>query len=160
MYFYLSPSYLSVFYNKFCNYPTVISLFIFGLFFIFFAETPKRRVETVSAVLFGWGEQVTINDVFELPPKDYCRTLVNLLSLYGTWEDFPSVNALMTFPNAVKLILIFLASSSTFPYAPVFPTFSLPAKSTKYNLPVLALRSSRLFWLIVRMKSIWEREDL
>jgi len=98
-------------------------LFILGLFFIFFAETPNLRDDIVSARLFGCGEQVTIRVVFEFPPNDYCRTLVSLLSLYGTCVDFPSVKALMTFPRAVKLTLIFLASSKTFPYAPVFPTF-------------------------------------
>jgi hypothetical protein len=60
----------------------------------------------------------------------------------------------MTFPRVVKLILIFLASSRTLPSAPVFDTFYEPAKSTRYNFPVFALRSSILFCEIVRIKSI------
>ena len=63
------------------NSGTVSSLFIFGLFFIFLADIPKRRDETVSAKLLGWGEHVTIKLVLELPPKDYCNTLVSLLYL-------------------------------------------------------------------------------
>lgn len=35
---------------------------------------------------------------------------------------FPSVSALMTIPSAVSDLLIFLASSSVWPEAPVFPT--------------------------------------
>lgn len=58
---------------------TVSSLLIFGVFFIFLAEIPKRREEIVSAILLGWGEQVTIKEVFELPPKDSWRTRVSLL---------------------------------------------------------------------------------
>ena len=139
---------------------TVISLLILGVFLIFLAEIPNRRDEMVSARLLGWGEQVTIKLVFEFPPKDYWRTLVNLLSLYGIWVDFPSVRELITFPRVVKLALIFLASSKVFPSAPVLEIFSLPARSTKYNLPVLALRSATLSWLTVRIKIICDREDL
>jgi hypothetical protein len=43
---------------------------ILGLFLIFLAEIPNRKDEIVSAMLFGWGEHVTIKVVFELPPKD------------------------------------------------------------------------------------------
>ena len=60
-------------------------------------------------MLFGWGEQVTINDVLELPPNDYCNTLVNLLYLYGIWVDLPSVNEFITLPKVVSEALIFLA---------------------------------------------------
>jgi hypothetical protein len=77
----------------------------------------------VYAMLLGCGEHVTIKVVLEFPPKDSWRTLVSLLSRYGTWVDFPSVKAFITLPRAVKLTFIFLASSSSFPYAPVFPTF-------------------------------------
>lgn len=48
---------------------------------------------------------------------------------------FPSVSELMTMPRALKLLLIFFASSSVCPVAPVLPTFSDPAKSTRYKLP-------------------------
>lgn len=56
-------------------------MLILGVFLIFLAEIPKRRVEMVSARLLGWGEQVTMRVVLELPPSDYWRTLVSLLSL-------------------------------------------------------------------------------
>lgn len=85
------------------------SLLILGLFLIFFAETPNLNDEIVSATLLMCGEQVTMRVVLEFPPNDYWSTLVSLLSRYGTCVDFPSVNALMTLPKAVKLTLIFLA---------------------------------------------------
>jgi hypothetical protein len=37
---------------------------------------------------------------------------------------FPSVKALMTIPSADRLLLIFFASSSVCPVAPVFPTYT------------------------------------
>lgn len=49
--------------------------------------------------------------------------------------SFPSVRALITLPRVVNERLIPLASFKVWPEAPVFPTFSDPAKSTKYNFP-------------------------
>jgi len=46
------------------------SLLIFGLFLIYFARLPKRRVETVSASLKIEGLQVMMRQVLELPPRD------------------------------------------------------------------------------------------
>jgi hypothetical protein len=57
--------------NKVSSSGTVIYLFILGVFFIFLADIPNLREDMVSAMLFGWGEQVTIKLVFELPPNDY-----------------------------------------------------------------------------------------
>jgi len=71
MYLSLVCIYFSALSNKVNNSATVISLFILGEFLIFFAEIPNLNVEIVSAKLFGWGEQVTIKQVLELPPKDY-----------------------------------------------------------------------------------------
>ena len=45
------------------------------------------------------------------------------------------VNEWITFPNAESDKFIFLASSNVSPIAPVLETFSLPAKSTKFNIP-------------------------
>jgi len=45
------------------------------------AEIPNLKEDMVYAILLGWGEHVTIKVVLELPPKDYCKTLVSLLSL-------------------------------------------------------------------------------
>ena len=81
MYLSFYPKSFYAFYNKFCNSATVIYLLIFGLFFIFLADIPNLKEEIVYAILLGCGEHVTISVVFELPPNDYCKTLVSLLSL-------------------------------------------------------------------------------
>lgn len=108
-----------------------------ALFFIVLARVPKRRVDTVSASLNDDGEQLIIRVVFELPPSDSYRIRVSLESLYGMWVDLPSVKLLITIPSALSDLLIFLASSSVYPVAPVLPTFSLPARSVRYNRPLL-----------------------
>ena len=64
-----------------CNSITVTSLFILALFLIFLARSPNLNVLNVSLSLNTLGEHVIIKHVFELPPKDSCKTLVNLLSL-------------------------------------------------------------------------------
>ncbi len=79
------------------------------MFLIFLAETPNLKVDIVYDKLYIWGEQVIISVVLEFPPNDYCKTLVNLESRYGTCVDLPSVNAFITFPNVAKLVFIFLA---------------------------------------------------
>ena len=48
-----------------------------------------------------------IREVMELPPNDSYSNRVNFESLYGTCVDLPSVSALMTWPSAVKLLLMF-----------------------------------------------------
>ncbi|RUS14663.1 hypothetical protein BC938DRAFT_477279 [Jimgerdemannia flammicorona] len=65
---------------------------------------------------------------------------------------FPSVKALMTMPSAVNDLLIFLASSSVCPDAPVLPTFSEPAKSTRWSLPCLTAPVSRFLLATVMTK--------
>lgn len=54
------------------------------------------------------------------------------------WSQFV-VNAWITLPKQLKDKLIFLASSRISPEAPVFLTFSLPAKSTKNNFPFFSV---------------------
>ena len=88
------------------------SLFILGAFFIFLALEPNLSVLKVSASLKGCGDSVIIKHVFEFPPSDSDKILVNLESLYGIWDAFLSVRATITFPKVVKLLLIFFASSS------------------------------------------------
>lgn len=70
------------------------------------------------------------------------------------------VRALMTFPRLLKLLLIFFAYYSCTPWHPVLPTFSDPAKSTKYSL--LCLLESFLLFLCMTwtMKREWLRELL
>lgn len=115
----------------------------------------------VSARCISWGEQVTIRVVLEFPPSDSLSKRVNLEFLYGTWPCPPRLSdkALITVPKLVKLRLIFLASYSTFPSAPVFDIFSLPARSMRKSLLVLDGPSGRAVWERVSWKSRWEREE-
>lgn len=76
-------------------------------------------------------------EVLELPPRDSLRIIVSLLSRNGIKEFPASVSALITFPRVVKDKLIFLASSSVAPSAPVLEIRSLPAKSTRLRREVL-----------------------
>ena len=43
--------------------------------------------------------------------------------------------------------------------APVFEIFSLPAKSTRYNFPILENPSFLLVWFIVKIKILWLLEE-
>jgi len=99
---------------------------------MFLAAVPNQSVVIVSGSLYGEGEHVIIRAVFELPPSDSERSLVSFDSQYGMkLFSFPSVSALITFPSVVNERLIPLASFKVWPEAPVFPTFSDPARSTK-----------------------------
>ena len=134
---------------------------------------PKRRVDRLSEALEGLGEQQHSNAVREFPPckmrntwfsikidnqdsglgpedgtptRASCRIRVSLESRYGMWFALPcglQVKAFITFPSAERDLLIVLASSRSFPSAPVFSTFSDPAKSTRINFPVLILSQSQ-----------------
>lgn len=65
----------------------------------------------------------------------------------------------MTIPKAERDLLIFFASSRVCPEAPVFPTFSEPARSTKYRLPVFCAPVSVFrCWIVIRNIE-WERDD-
>ena len=99
-----------------------------------------------------------IKQVLLLPPNDSERIRVNFESRYGICKLFLSVKATITFPSVVSDLLMFLASSSVWPYEPVLPIFSEPAKSTKYSLPVLQDPSSRLFIEIVIQNKECDRE--
>lgn len=72
-----------------------------------------------------------------MPPNESCNNLVSLESLYGIWWVFPSTKAEMTFPNALKERLIFVAYFIPSPVAPVLLALSEPAKSTKLSLEAL-----------------------
>lgn len=87
----------------------------------------------------------------------YCQT-----RLQGSGmglHTFPSVKALMTIPSADNDLLIFLASSKVWPEAPVFPTFSEPARSTRYRFPVLMAPVSVFRCWIEIKKMECDRED-
>ena len=72
-------------------------------------------------------------------------------------EDEAEERAWMQFPRAERDWLIFLASSRVFPVAPVLLTFSLPARSARFNLPSFVLPSGSL-WIKEMIKSEWLRE--
>ena len=115
------------------------------LFMIFFALCANLRVYTDSSRCTIYLLAVQIKVVFELPPSASLRKKVNLESLKGTC-GLPSVRDLIQIPREVRLRLIFLASSSTLPLAPVLSIRSLPAKSTRLSLPVLD-DPSLFFWV-------------
>ncbi len=94
--------------------------------------------------------------LFGCLPSHTLSTWVSFESRYGTCLFFfKSVREWIQFPNAERDWLIFFAccnfvswsarsvamtqntSSSVCPVAPVFPTFSEPARSTRFSLPVL-----------------------
>jgi hypothetical protein len=148
-----------------------------ALFLMLFARMPKRSVESVSASLYDDGEQLMTSVVRELPPSDSCRMRVSFESRYGMCFAcarrqrcararacaprlaFESVSALMTMPSAESDLLIFLASSSVWPDAPVLPTFSEPARSTRYRFPVFCAPVSVFRCWIVMRKIECERDD-
>ena len=65
------------------------------------------------------GDSVAMSTVLELPPKLSCRSLVNLLSLYGTWPTMASgsfsrafaflLSAAMQRPSVYKLRLMLVS---------------------------------------------------
>lgn len=70
--------------------------------------------------------------VFALPPSDGWRILVNFESRYGMcFLSPPSDSFAMTLPRANRDLLIWPPSFSLIPSAPVWPTRSDPARSTK-----------------------------
>lgn len=75
--------------------------------------------------------------VLELPPKAFYNILVRAASLYGTTLSlaFPaalSASTLITLPKILNEVLIAHPSFNLSPYAPVYPAFSEPAKSTRF----------------------------
>lgn len=74
--------------------------------------------------------------VFELPPKESASNFVNLESLYGIWGAL-FTNKLITFIKFVNDKLIWIPSFNASPEVFVYLVFSEPAKSTKFNFPIL-----------------------
>lgn len=71
-------------------------MFILGLFFIFLALAPNLSVPKVSFSLYEHIDDANTKVVFEFPPIDSLKILVNLESLYGICS-FLSPSALITF---------------------------------------------------------------
>lgn len=73
-------------------------------------------------------------EVLQFPPRLSVSSLVNLLSLKGTWDkDFSEARAKMQLLKAAIDLFMFLASWSLIPSDPVLLSRSLPAKSTMVN---------------------------
>ena len=68
--------------------------------------------------------------VLAFPPRESCNKRVSFELRYGTCDALPSANEEITFPNVESDQLIFEASLSRRPDAPLFVCLSLPAKST------------------------------
>jgi hypothetical protein len=75
--------------------------------------------------------------VLVLPPSESYSNLVNLESLYGICELFPSTKQVMTFIKADRDKFILVASLNLWPVDPVFFYFSDPARSTRLSFPIL-----------------------
>ena len=93
-----------------------------ALFLIYLARSAYLSVLKVSSKYLAPGLMAHIMYVLELPPSAFCNILVNYEYLYGITTLFPfclSTNALMTFPNVERLWLMWLASLSLSPVAPV-----------------------------------------
>mmetsp|Transcript_3720 Transcript_3720/g.13716 ORF Transcript_3720/g.13716 Transcript_3720/m.13716 type:complete len:319 (-) Transcript_3720:544-1500(-) len=139
------------------------STFILGVFLMRFARLPKRSVLTVSSLLYMEGEQQMTSVVLELPPSAFCSSRVSFESRYGTYDDFESTSAEITLPSADSDRLIFVASFSRSPVAPVLDWRSEPARSTILSLPTRMCASpsslnSAVSTVTVKMEC--ERDDV
>mmetsp|Transcript_20250 Transcript_20250/g.39327 ORF Transcript_20250/g.39327 Transcript_20250/m.39327 type:complete len:239 (-) Transcript_20250:809-1525(-) len=110
-----------------------------ALFLISLARRPNRRVEHVSWALERAGEQQTTSEVRQLPPKASLRIIVSFESRYGMCLPLPwsSESLWMTLVRAESDLLIIFASSRVWPDAPVLPTLSDPARSTRFSLDMV-----------------------
>ena len=123
--------------------------------------------------------------VTAFPPRLSCSNRVNVESRYGTCRllpffffilgnvpslfvselvlspPLPAVNALTTFPNADKLLLMALPSFKRSPVAPVFDCLSLPAKSMRdsFDLMVPKPECPLSVCSIHKVNTACERED-
>lgn len=114
--------------------PTVSS-FTVTSFLIIFARLANSKVDWVSLIWKFEGLMLAIIRVRLLPPREFLRIKVSLLSLYGIWVvDFFSVKALITLPRAERDLLILPASLSLSPYACVSLVLSDPARSIMWKV--------------------------
>ena len=132
------------------SWVTELITFFLILVWMFFALFEYTNVLIVSSILYIDGEIVLIITILPLPPKLSFNILVNFEFLHGINLLFEA-KALMHTPKASKLLLILLPSFCLillllllfellllllvlFKYEFVF---SLPAKSTRINLPIV-----------------------
>ena len=122
----------------------------------------KFKVLRLSLKEHCAGDIVAIMVVLQLPPKESSKSRVNLLSRYGIcFLSFVSVKAFITLPKALKDLFIFMLSCNCFPVAPVIRVLSLPAKSTKFNLPIFVICFPVLLinCSTVIINTAWERDE-
>lgn len=119
-----------------CSNASFASSLTYGLFLIIFARDAYFKVCNPSAKLQKAGLIFAIIRVLLFPPNESASNLVNFEFLYGTWEA-PFTNKFITFPSVVKDKLMLIPSFN--PSSEVFVCFyfSDPAKSTRFNLPIL-----------------------
>ena len=86
------------------------------------------RVFMDSSKLFWFGVIVQITAIFELPDKEFWRIRVSLLSRYGIWFPWFSVNLEITFPSVRSDLLM---NDPSFLLSRLLENFSLPAKSIR-----------------------------
>ena len=78
--------------------------------------SPHLNVFSVASWFLSAGLMQAINNVSLFPPKESCKRRVSFAFLYGMWlRFFPSVNALITFPSSIKLLLMFTPSENRSP---------------------------------------------
>ena len=109
--------------------------FTTGEFLMFFARCAYSSVLNVSSTECEAGDTVAMMHVRDFPPNASRSNLVSLLSRYGMCTDL-STSAVMTRPSATSDVLIAPASFARLSLAPDREMFSLPAKSTRFSLPV------------------------
>src|SRR3990167_1027668 len=127
-----------------------------------FALSAYWRVDFVSSRHSADGDIVAIMHVFDFPPKLSCRSLVNLLSRKGMCETLSELIAVITRLNVSSDLLIMVACFIVTSFTPDFLTFSLPAKSTKFNFPTRmdsSPFSAISLILIVIVNIQWDRDD-
>lgn len=104
-----------------------------ALFLIVFTRYANFKDCTLSSLNLTNRLHVHSKVVLEFPPRLSFKRCVNFESRNGTYGS-PLDRDLITRPSDVKLWLIFFASSSILPVAPLCPILSEPAKSTRFNL--------------------------
>jgi len=114
-----------------------------------------------SSINLSLGERHAIMSVYELPPRLYLRSWVNLDSLYGTNLGLSprySVKLVITFLRTSKLLLISIDSLAWIPVVPVKLYFSEPARSTSCKRLTVTLALDLISYAsIVKENILWER---
>ena len=130
--------------------------FLLTLWMMLRALSANFKVLTVSSTAWDDGLTVAIRNALVPPEKVSWSSLVNLESLYGTKSLF-SDSCWMTFPNVVRLKLIFFISDKwPISNSSCLFSFSLPAKSHMFNLLLTIFPWSSFSYLI--WKILWDLE--